>query len=104
MENEQEHESADPGETSETAPERGASFSPSLMFPRYVVTEVYRRIQLKLGLSGIRSDDDLAWTVQRRLPVSAIDNLTLHASWDVREGDLPADRVAECLGCPSREA
>jgi putative toxin-antitoxin system antitoxin component (TIGR02293 family) len=72
MENEKELESP------ESDPTEAPAISPALLFPRYVVTEVYRRIEHKLGLQGIRSDDDLAWRVQRRLPVSTTDALTLH--------------------------
>lgn len=56
----------------------GPTLTQSLVFSRSVVAEVYRRIERRLGLEGIRSDDDIAWTVQRRLPVSAIEALKWH--------------------------
>jgi len=48
------------GTTMPSQPEEAPTFSQSLVFPRYVVAEVYRRIERKLGLEGIRSDDDIS--------------------------------------------
>jgi putative toxin-antitoxin system antitoxin component (TIGR02293 family) len=78
MANEQQHELPNPETLSQPVLTEDATFAQSLVFPRYVVAEVYRRIERKLGLKGIASDDDIAWMVQRCLPVSVIDALTLH--------------------------
>lgn len=78
MTDEQQRESPGSGTSRQTAPAEAPAIFQSLVFPRYVVAEVYRRIENKLGLQGLRNDEDIAWVVQRRLPVTAINALTLH--------------------------
>lgn len=62
----------------QTASTEGPTLIEKLVFPRYVVAEVYRRMERKLDLKGIRTDEDIGWAVWRRLPVTAIEGLTLH--------------------------
>ena len=78
MANEQQPELPNPEPESQPATTVEPTVTQSLVFPRYVVTEVYRRIERKLGLKGIRSDENIAWMVQRCLPVRAIEALMLH--------------------------
>lgn len=77
MANEEEPETPNPSASAEP-PASDRTVEQQLVCPGYVVAEVYRRIERKLGLEGIRSDEDIAWIVQRRLPVRAIEALTLH--------------------------
>jgi putative toxin-antitoxin system antitoxin component (TIGR02293 family) len=39
---------------------------------------LYRRIEIKLGVTPLRSDRDLARLVDKRLPLSAVDSLSSH--------------------------
>lgn len=78
MADEQQSELRSPKPESQPAPTADPTIVQSLVFPRYVVAEVYRRIESKLGLKGIRNDVDIAWMVQRRLPVDVIEVLMLH--------------------------
>lgn len=63
---------------SKPAPVETPTIIQTLIFPRYVVAEVYRRVEQKLGLKALRNDEDIAWAVQRRLPLTAIESLMLH--------------------------
>jgi putative toxin-antitoxin system antitoxin component (TIGR02293 family) len=78
MADEQQHESPTSGASSHTSSAEDPTIIQSLIFPRYVVAEVYQRIERKLGLEGLRSDKDIAWAVQRCLPVRSIEALILH--------------------------
>lgn len=73
-----EQQNALPGPAMQPTSPVDPTLTQSLVFPRYVVAEVYRRVEHKLGLKGIRSEDDIAWAVQRRLPTSTIEALELH--------------------------
>lgn len=42
----------------------------------------YRRIQRKLGTTGLQSDQDLAHLVEQRLPLSSVESLTSHGLSD----------------------
>lgn len=78
MNDKQQRESPGAGTSSETVPAEDPTITQSPLFPRYVVADMYRRIERKLGMKGLRNDEDIAWAVQRRLPVTAIEALMLH--------------------------
>lgn len=42
----------------------------------------YRRIETKLGITPLRSDQDLARVVEKRLPVTSVDSLSSHGMSD----------------------
>jgi putative toxin-antitoxin system antitoxin component (TIGR02293 family) len=43
---------------------------------------LYRRVEIKLGISPLRSDRDLARLVEQRLPLSSVDSLSAHGISD----------------------
>lgn len=78
MTDEQQRESPGAQTPSQPALVEAPTITQTLIFPRYVVAEVYRRMEQRLGLKPLRNDEDIAWAVQRRLPLTAIESMMLH--------------------------